>query len=330
MQQSLKHLGPGNFAIVMGLSGLALAWKRAESVMGPQAEVLAAALGLLAALLFLALLVASALRWARYREAWLEDLRHPVRHAFVAAVPVSLILLATVAWALLGAHPLIQCAWMLGCALQLGVTVWVLARFLRGPAVGMAPLTPVLIIPVVGNVLAPLAGQGLGLQAWAAAQFGLGLLLWPLVMGLLLLRLVQQGLWPERLTATQFITVAPPAVVGLSSLQLGAPELLGWMAWGVALGFVLLSATQLPAPACSGFRLALVGAVLPLGGLCGTHLAPAWRGAGRAAAGAGVGRGSRLALGHGARGPRWATLGARARRQLAAGTLMDGWRLRHP
>lgn len=255
MQQSLKHLGPGNFAMVMGLAGLALAWKRAEDLMGAQALWGAAAFGLLAALFFVALLGASLLRWRRHPEAWQEDLRHPVRHAFVAALPVSMILVSTVAWALLGRHPLVQALWMLGCALQFGVTVWVLARFLKGPAVGMAALTPVLIIPVVGNVLAPLAGPGLGHAPWAAAQFGLGLLLWPLVMGLLLLRLVQQGLWPERLLATTFISVAPPAVVGLSALQLGAPELLGWMAWGMALGFLLLSASVLGRVRRQGFAL---------------------------------------------------------------------------
>ena len=34
MQQSLKYLGPGNFAIVMGLCGLGLAWARARATMG--------------------------------------------------------------------------------------------------------------------------------------------------------------------------------------------------------------------------------------------------------------------------------------------------------
>lgn len=253
--QSLKFLGPGNFAMVMGLSGLALTWHRAEPLMGAAAARAGAALGLLAAALFLALLVATLWRWRRYPQAVHEDLRHPVRHAFWAALPVSLILLATLANASGWSGPVVQAAWMLGCAAQFGVTVWVLGRFFRGPAVGLAGLTPVLIIPVVGNVLAPLAGVALGHANWAVAQFGLGLFLWPLVLGLLLLRLVQQGQWPERLTATVFITVAPPAVVGLSSLRLGAPEPVGWMAWGVALGFLLVSAGALPGLRRQGFAL---------------------------------------------------------------------------
>jgi tellurite resistance protein len=262
--QSLRHLGPGNFAMVMGLAGLGLAWHRAEPLMGPVAGTLSAALAALAALVFVALSVASVLRALRHPEAWAEDLKHPVRHAFVAAIPISLILLATLAYGFWGAKLWVAAAWGLGCVAQAAVTLWVLARWWRGPAVGHAGLTPVLIIPVVGNVLAPLAGVGLGFEAWSAAQFGLGLFLWPLVLALLFQRLVTHGLWPERLLATGFITIAPPAVVGLGALQFGAPAVLAWMAWGVALGFLLLSLTLLPRLKRTGFALPFWALSFPL------------------------------------------------------------------
>ena len=83
-------------------------------------------------------------------------------------------------------------------------------------------VTPVLFIPIVGNVLAPLAGVPLGHGAWASAQFGLGLLFWPLVLVLNFVRIAQAGLMPERLLPTLFISAAPPAVVGVAALQYGA------------------------------------------------------------------------------------------------------------
>jgi tellurite resistance protein len=97
------------------------------------------------------------------------------------------------------------------------------------------------LVPVVGNVLAPLAGVTLGASGWAAAQFGLGVLLWPVLLALLIARIATHGLWPERLLATTFITVAPPAVIGASALQLGGPAALAWMCWGIALFFLLWS-----------------------------------------------------------------------------------------
>jgi tellurite resistance protein len=238
----LKYLFPGWYAIVMGLCGLALAFHRAVPLMGDAAGAVALSLGALAALVFAVLLLATAVRGWRHPEAWTEDRRHPVRHTFVATLPIALMLLATVAVAsglhLGPARLLITGAWCLGALTQLWITLWVLARWWRGSGaggLGWPAVTPALFIPIVGNVLAPLAGMPLGYAEWAQAQFGVGLLFWPVVLVLLVTRIAIQGLWPERLLPTAFILIAPPAVVGLAALQMGAPPVLGWMLWGMAI-----------------------------------------------------------------------------------------------
>jgi tellurite resistance protein len=242
---ALKFLMPGWFVVVMGLSGLSLAWHSAVPILGDTAGAGAMVLGALAALVFALLAGLSLLRWQRYPLALAEDLKHPVRHPLVAALPASLLLLATVATALTGASAPAKVLWVLGAAWQFGVTVWVLSRWLKGNKEGglvWPSLTPLVLIPVVGNMLAPLAGVALGFSQWSAAQLGLGLLLWPVLLTLLAVRVGTAGLWPERLLASTFITVSPPAVAGLAALQLGASPLLAWMAWGVALFFLVWSA----------------------------------------------------------------------------------------
>ncbi|MBI5259241.1 MAG: SLAC1 anion channel family protein [Burkholderiales bacterium] len=229
----LKFLVPGWYAVVMGLCGLSLAWHRATPLMGDGAGAAAMAIAALAAAVFVLLVLATVLRGQRHPEAWAEDRRHPVRHTFIATLPVSLILLATAAVALTGPSAWAELLWWLGCATQLWVTLWVLGRWWGG--FNWAGVTPALFIPIVGNVLVPLAGVPLGRTEWALAQFGIGLLFWPVVTGLLVLRVANQGLWPERLLPTTFILIAPPAVVGLSALQLGAPAAVGWALWGMAL-----------------------------------------------------------------------------------------------
>lgn len=228
----------------MGLAGLALAWARASALMGPMAGAGALVLGALAALVFVALAALSWRRWQRHPQALAADLAHPVRHAFVAAPAVSLLLLASVAVSVLGeTGGWVAALWWAGSLAQLGATVWVLGRWLRaGPAAGWPPVTPALFIPVVGNVLAPLAGVAVGAGPWAVAQFGLGLALWPVLLTLLLARVIAHGLWPERLLPLTFITIAPPAVAGVAALQLGWPPATGWLAWGTALFFLLWSA----------------------------------------------------------------------------------------
>lgn len=244
----LKFLMPGWFALVMGYSGWSLAWYRAEPLLGEAAGTVSAVLGVLAGVLLVVLLVASVWRTWRYPEALLEDLKHPVRHAFVAAVPVSAMLVATVGIALMGVSPVWEALWWIGSVAQLVATWWVLGRWLApvpAPAPGTPPavmwpsITPVLFIPVVGNVVAPLAGVTLGHEVWSVMQLAIGVFFWPVVMALLVARRVAHSPLPDRILPSWFISLAPPSVIGLALMQWDV-ALVGVQAvWGVA-AFVLV------------------------------------------------------------------------------------------
>jgi tellurite resistance protein len=296
--QPLKYLMPGWYAIVMGLTGLTLAWHRATPLMGGPADTIARGLASLAMLVFVVLAVATVLRLLRHPEAWAEDRRHPVRHAFIAALPISVILLATVAVAFHGPNPLALGLWWAGALAQLAVTLWVLARWLRGngpgglkdgvhqpPGLVWASATPALFIPIVGNVLVPLAGVPLGQADWSAAQFGMGLMFWPVVLMLMVVRIAQQGLWPERLLPAAYIFIAPPAVSGLSALQLGAPQAVVWGLWGMALFSLLWVGTLTRRIAALPFGLPHWGMSFPLAALAALTLRLAAPGSGLAVLG---------------------------------------------
>ncbi|MBK7061872.1 MAG: C4-dicarboxylate ABC transporter [Rubrivivax sp.] len=271
----LKFLFPGWFSIVMGLTGLSLAWHRAAPLMGDAASAISLAVALLAALVFAALALATLARARRHPEAWAEDCRHPVRHTFIATLPIALILLATVAVAHGQAGPVTRALWALGALAQAAVTAWVLGRWWKGNGPGglvWASATPALVIPVVGNVLVPLAGVPLGYVEWSAAQFGVGLLFWPVVLILIAVRIALQGLWPDRMRPTSFIFIAPPAVVGLSLLQFGAPPLLAWALWGAAMFSLVWVALQARQIAGLPFGLAHWGMSFPVAALAALTL----------------------------------------------------------
>ena len=268
----LEFMLPAWFAMVMGWSGLAQAWLRSTPLLGDEGLGMGLVAGAFALVLFVLLCAASLVRWWAHPLAVLADLRHPVRHAFMAALPISMLLLAT-----LGANlfwhthawldSLIAITWWVGSVLEVVATVWVVGRWLKPKEEGglqWPALTPVMFIPVVGNVLAPLGGVPLGAQAWATAQMAIGLLLWPVLLTLLFVRVAQAGPLPPKMAPTLFVSLAPPSVLGLSLLQLGATELLVWGLWGVALFFFLLSCTQFEVLRTQPFGMPHWGMSFPL------------------------------------------------------------------
>jgi tellurite resistance protein len=249
----LSHLGPQWFAPVMGWGGLGLAWHRAADGFGDAADTVATACALLAAAVFLSVLLASLLRWARHPRALAEDLRHPVRHAFAAALPVSLIILATNAVALLGPQSWMVLPWAAGVLLQSVVLVWVVARWFSGRK-QWPGVTPVLYIPVVGNVLVPLAGVPLDYPMVSWFFFGIGMFFWPVLTAMLLVRQILHPM-PDRLLPSWFIMIAPPAVGALSAVSLGASPELAMAGLGVAVLSAAAAASRVPGIARQPFAM---------------------------------------------------------------------------
>jgi tellurite resistance protein len=234
----LAHFGFAWFVPVMGWIGLTMAWfqpPREASGISMAAQLSTLVTVTLFALVFLTQLIRA---W-RHPQALLADLRHPVRMAFTASFAIALVLMGTLGtlWGLAD-ESWVQAIWWAGSLLEFSITVWVMSRCLR-PAdaggLGWPAITPLLVIPIVGNVLVPLAGLHWPVSGWVSAQFGLGLFLWPLIVALLLVRLLQAGPLPARMTPTLFILVAPPSAIGLVLLQWQASSLLAWSCWAVGL-----------------------------------------------------------------------------------------------
>jgi tellurite resistance protein len=267
----LAFMAPAWFVVVMGWCGLAQAWLRAEGLLGEWATALGWVAAGVALVVFSLLSLASVVRLQVHPDAVHADLLHPVRHAFMAAFPISVLLLATLGVGLLGGHdPMLDrfltVVWCAGSVLELLATWWVLSRWLRAKeqrGLMWQHYTPALFIPVVGNVLAPLGGVTLGLGPWATAQLGVGLFLWPVLVTLLIVRMVEVGPLPARMTPTLFVTLAPPAVVGLSLMTLNAPIEAVWAIWGMGLFFLGWALTQAPALFKLNFGMAHWGMSFP-------------------------------------------------------------------
>lgn len=268
----LAHLPLPLFAAPLGTGGLGLAWREAARTLDAPALV-GEALLLAAALAWLGLMALHLLRAHRHPGLLVADLRHPVRSAFAGAVTIGLMILAG------GLAPYLPAPaarlWLLAAAVHCGIAVWTVRGLLLAPR-EPAALTPPLLLPLVGNILAPVVGAPLGFVALGWMLFGIGLLLWLALQPLLLHRLIIGPALPPRLRPTVVILLAPPAVGSLALAALtggfgpGPLALLGFA------GFLaLVLATLAPGLARLPFGIAWWAYTFPTAALAAALLAAA-------------------------------------------------------
>ena len=203
-----EHFPVALFAIVMGLTGLALAWLKLHHLGGAPAFI-GNVLRLLASALFVFLTAMYLAKLVRHPQAVRADWMHPVKLNFFPAISIGLILLA-VAWAreLPGFAAWI---WGLGAALHLAFTLAAMSSWIHHPRYRLEHANPAWFIPVVGNILVPIAGTGFAPADLSWFFFSIGVVFWLVLMTIVLHRLFFNEPLPERLTPTLFILIAPPA-----------------------------------------------------------------------------------------------------------------------
>jgi tellurite resistance protein len=252
--RSLAHLPLPLLAVPLGLGGLGLAWRQAGFAW--VGEPLMALTGFA----WVLILVLHAARALRHPEAALADWRNPVRCGFVGAASIGMMLTAA---ALLPHAPALARALLLpAVVLHLAIGLLLLARVLRGEG-SPAMLVPPLMIPLVGNVLAPLFLVPLGLPMLGWMLFGVGMLLWLGLQPLLLGRLFEAAL-PPPMRPSLAILLAPSAVGALAVDALGGPAPAFLALYGLAAFTFALLLMVLRPMLRAGFSIGYWGFTFPL------------------------------------------------------------------
>lgn len=262
---TLSYLPVGLFGAVMGLTGLALAWRLAHQAFGAPA-IVGQALGAIAVLTFVALAVAYGIKaatgWATVR----AEFAHPVGGNLFGTPLISLLLLpfllADVSLALA------RLAWVLGAV---GMTVFAWTIVTRWLSVRHTPaqVAPAWIVPVVGMLDIPLAAPLLhwdGLHGVMVFGLAVGLFFALPLLAMLLSRLITEDALPAPLQPSLLILMAPFAV-GYSAYTTTFGQVDAF-----AQGLVMVMLFLLPVllarlahlPACSPFRVAWWAASFPL------------------------------------------------------------------
>ncbi|GAB6051867.1 SLAC1 anion channel family protein [Magnetospira thiophila] len=204
----LAHVPVPLFAVVMGVVGLGLAWRKAHELYAVD-SLPGEAVSLFGGLLFVVILLLYGLKLLRFPGEVKAEMTHPVKANFGAAISISILLMASVAlnWNRSVADGL----WMLGATLQLVITLHMLRRWIF-ESYEIQHSNPAWFIPVVGNLLVPLAGVKLGHLETSWFFFAVGLVFWVVLFTIVFYRIVFHTQMPPKLVPTLFIFIPPPAV----------------------------------------------------------------------------------------------------------------------
>lgn len=215
----LAHFPVSFFAVVMGLAGLTIASHKLEATLGLD-STLSTTLFWVSVAVYVAIAAAYLAKAVLRSSAIAGEWAHPVRIAFFPAISIGIILLSVAALNI--DKGLSQILWIAGAALHFVFTVMVITAWINHSRYEVPHLNPAWFIPVVGNMLIPIAGIHHAPADISWFFFSLGLLFWLVLLSIVFNRLIFHNPLPARLMPTLFILIAPPAV--------------GFISWGVLTG----------------------------------------------------------------------------------------------
>lgn len=246
------------FSTTMGMTGLTLATQR----IGLGDSVGVGLFGLTAGLFcLLALFYGS--KAVLHGAAVIQEWNHPVRISFFPSMSISLILLS------IAAHPvspsLSAGLWYVGAALHLVLTVLVMTSWINHSRYEVVHTNPAWFIPVVGNILVPIAGVRHAPADVSWFFFSVGVLFWVVLLTIVVYRLIFHTPLPGKLVPTLFILLAPPSAGFISWMALtGQVDAFGRLLYFSACFIFLLLIAQLPKFAAQTFALSWWAYSFPL------------------------------------------------------------------
>jgi len=238
----LRSFPTSFFAVVMGLAGLTIAWRKAEVVFAPPFAVSCGVLSV-TALVFALLAAIYLVKVARHPGEVIKELNHPIKLNFFPTISIGLILLSI---ASIERDPVVaRWLWIIGTTLHLGLTLYVMTVWIHHTRFEVTHVNPAWFIPVVGNILVPIAGVQFYSTEISWFFFSVGLTFWIVLFTIIMYRLFFHVPLPERLMPTLFILIAPPAAGFISYFNLtGSIDAFARILYHTALMLTLLLAAD--------------------------------------------------------------------------------------
>ncbi|MEA3449950.1 MAG: SLAC1 anion channel family protein [Patescibacteria group bacterium] len=238
----LKDFSISFFAIVLGLIGLTLALQKAENIFSFSFSVFSYFL-YFTLIIFLSILTIYGLKIVKYPSEVKKEFFHPIKINFFPIIAKIFLILSII---FLDINMVFsRNFWFLGTALQFIFSIVILSIWIRHSKFEAKHLSPAWFIPIVGNIIMPIAGTAHGFVELSWFFFSIGLVMWLTLFIIVFNRIIFHDPIPDKLIPTFFILFAPPAIAFIAYIKLtGSLDSFARILYYIALFLLILILTQ--------------------------------------------------------------------------------------
>lgn len=225
------------FAITMGLSGLTIVFQKAHEIFN-LTSLVGNILATIDSFIFIGIIIIYLSKMIKYFDEVKKEFSHPIRINFFAASAISFLLVSVVY------HPIntqvaLYC-FLIGTALQTFFTFYTI-QFWINRNLEIIHSNPAWFIPIVGNVLVPVAGYGVVDNNFLMYYFSIGIFFWIVLTAVLINRIIFHHQLANKFIPTLFIFIAPPAVSFIAYVKMsGEFDIFASILFNLALFFSFL------------------------------------------------------------------------------------------
>ena len=225
------------FAIVMGLSGLTMVYKRLNEVLSFPSFI-STLMIVVTSLVFLTILYFYTLKIIKHKNEVKKEFTYPVRINFFAASSISTLLLS-----MIYRHNIDEVSFILfiiGAVFHIFFTFYTI-KFWINNNLEMQHSNPAWFIPIVGNLIVPIAGKGFVDDSILYFYFSIGIFFWIILFSIILNRIIFHNQFAPKFMPTLFILIAPPAIGFISYIKLsGNLDFFAQILFNLGLFFTIL------------------------------------------------------------------------------------------
>ena len=225
------------FAIVMGLAGLTLVFKKvSEALYLPSVIYTIMMIG--TTIIFFIITFMYLKKIMKHKEEVKKEFSHPIRINFFAASSISILILSMVYKNTI--DPIAQIFFIIGAVLHIFFTFYTI-RFWINNNLEMQHSNPAWFIPIVGNLIVPIAGKGFVDDSILYFYFSIGIFFWIILFSIILNRIIFHNQFAPKFMPTLFILIAPPAIGFISYIKLtGSLDFFAQILFNLGLFFTIL------------------------------------------------------------------------------------------